>query len=120
MNNYASLERIKNMTELFTSHKQLCIYNKKATHYIVIQLPLLETHKMPESQRRRKPMTYRQDKNWEREQECIQVVNRENISLDTNSDEKKIPIVFLMKFGTPFCIILLLMYFIQQLSTILA
>ena len=68
---------------------------------------------MVESQKQNNPMAHRRQKNRKKKQDCIQVENRENIALDTNTNEKKTPIVFEMKFGAPFCIILLLMYFIQ-------
>ena len=57
---------------------------------------------------------------WEKKRDCIQTVNRKNKTLNPKVSEKTIPIVFQIKCETPFCIMLLLMYVIQQLAPIMA
>ena len=86
----------------------------------VIQLPLLETLKMEESQKSDKPKAHKRQKTQKKKQDCVQIVNIDKKKpLDSNANEKKTPIVFQIKFGAPFCIILLLIFFIQRLSMIL-
>ena len=91
----------------------------------VIQLPLPETLKTAESQKSdsqewKKPKVYKRKKAQKKKQDCIPIMNIDGKKqLDSNANEQKTPIVFQMKFGAPFCIILLLMFFIQRLSIIL-
>ena len=93
----------------------------------VIQLPLPETLKMAESQKSdsqewKKPKlkNLKLKKAQKKKQDYTPIMNMdEKKQVDTNTNEQETPIVFQMKFGAPFCIILLLIFFIQRLSMIL-
>ena len=81
----------------------------------------MEESKKSDFQEWVKPKAYKRQKAQKKKQDCVQIVNIDKKKpLDSNANEKKTPIVFQMKFGAPFCIILLLMFFIQRLSIILA
>ena len=73
-----------------------------------------------DSQEWKKPKVYKLKKAQKKKQDCIPIMNMdEKKQLDANTNEQETPIVFQMKFGAPFCIILLLIFFIQRLSMIL-
>ena len=124
MNGLASSE----ITKLFICHKQIVYITRKVSHNpSVIQLPLPETLKMAESQKSdsqewKKPKlkNLKLKKAQKKKQNYIPIMNMdEKKQVDSNTNEQETPIVFQMKFGAPFCIILLLIFFIQRLSMIL-
>ena len=74
----------------------------------------MEESQKSDSQKWEKPKAHKRQKTQKKKQDCVQIVNIDKKKpLDSNANEKKTPIVFQMKFGAPFCIILLLMFFIQ-------
>ena len=79
----------------------------------------MEESKKSNSQEWVKPKAYKRQKAQKKKEDCVHIVNIDKKKpLDSKANEKTNPIVFQIKFGAPFCIILLLMYFIQRLSII--
>ena len=67
----------------------------------------MEESQKSDSQKWKKPKVYKRQKAQKKKQDCIPIMNIDKKKpLDSNANEKKTPIVFQIKFGAPFCIIL--------------